>query len=267
VDDLTFDRLTRLLSTSSRRDTLRAALGALLGVALLVHPAHVGAGAGKDRRPRAASEGTASAGGTGNGAGILSGGGTGGQHGKHGRRHRHAGHGGNNRGQHKRTRDDECAKAGQHRKLGKPCCKGLSRDSTGRCRSPQSLDSPPGEDTGGSGDSNQPGGGNQSGGASSPPGGGAPPPPPPPPPPAPVCAQECSRFSATCCADGFCSCGGTCCGTKDCFVYTACGMEHELCQAPGSCEKCVPSGADSCDCEPVECPGSFINQRATIRRR
>src|SRR5687768_11052360 len=122
VDDVVFDRLTRLFSSSQpRRGTLRAALGLVLGGAVL----------GRSPDALAADDelaGEAVAG----GRGALDdlGGGSGGK--RQGSR-RKRGKGGGGDGKRKRKRRDKCTKAGKLRKDGRPCCKGLDRDSADRC--------------------------------------------------------------------------------------------------------------------------------------
>lgn len=79
-----------------------------------------------------------------------------------------------------------------------------------------------------------------------------------------------SKGAGFCCDDGFCSCGGECCGGPDCWIVTtqvSGGDEitvRELCNRPHGCLQCSDSGSQCCtDCTAsghcvspcISCPG------------
>ena len=101
LDDIAFDRLTRIFSTSrSRRTAAHAVLGTFLGYTLLGQNAGVAAESGR---------------------------------GSGGRKSKRKGKG---RGSGKGKRNDACTRAGNTPKRGKPCCKDLRRDGSGNCAAP-----------------------------------------------------------------------------------------------------------------------------------
>lgn len=204
MDDIAFDRLTRLLSTSGqRRGALRAALGLVLGGALIGRSPNVLANDGDDELADEAFAG---------GRGALGdlGRRSGGKRRRPNRRREKDRGDDENR---KRKRQNKCARAGESRKDGKPCCKGLYRDSANRCIKPRPAD--------GSGEVCDP--------------------------------KACPSDPATnergfCCPEGFCSCGGTCC--LECGIETInrggdinaqLVIEREVC-----CSTCSDSGDTCC---------------------
>lgn len=236
MDDIAFDRLTRLLSSPQpRRGALRAALASVLCGALIGRSPDALADDGEDELTDEALAG---------GRGALGnvGGGSGGN--KRGSNRRQ----GKNRGgdgDHKRKRRDKCAKAGELRKDGKPCCKGLDRDSADRCIK------------------RQPAGGSA---------GGCDP---------KACPSDPSTGNrGFCCPGGFCSCNNTCCAGPDCWISTPItpnpidtaqlqAASQEMCAPPSDCTVCPNS--DVCCFRGCALDGGCIEggQRggATIRRR
>jgi hypothetical protein len=243
VDDLKFDRLTRLFSTAeSRRSAIRVALGAVFGVALLDSSAGPHAGAEEFTERDASADGTFAGGG--NGAGTLGGGRSGGNRKRRNRR-------GANRGNDSRKRklDDKCAKAGELRKDGKPCCKGLYRDVVDRCIRPQTSDGSPG------------GGGSGGGGCD----------------PKSCPSDPVTRKAGFCCPAGFCSCGDGCCSSPDCWIYTESSTfgeqiistSKEYCsQEEAGCVPCPSADGTCCiACVNGECVPSTQRRATSIRRR
>jgi hypothetical protein len=103
LDDIAFDRLTRLFSaTGSRRGAARAIVGTLLGGALLRQNGEVVADSGRSR----------------------------------------SGKKGKGKGSGRGRRNDTCTKVGKAPKRGKPCCKGLVRDGAGQCAAAPPTDCP-----------------------------------------------------------------------------------------------------------------------------
>jgi hypothetical protein len=240
VDDIAFDRFTRLFSsTQPRRDALRIALGFVLGRVLIGGSPHALA---DDNDGELADEAIAG------GRGALDdvGGRSGGKRRRSNKKRGKDGGGNENR---KRERQDKCAKAGRLRKDGKPCCKGLYRDSADRCIKHQSAE--------GSAESCDP----------------------------LACPSDPSTGQrGVCCPGGFCSCGGVCCAGPDCWIYARNNnpnpvdsvqiqvIGQELCAPPADCPVCPASEF----CCPVGCntDGTCVEgeqgpQRgsATIRRR
>jgi hypothetical protein len=225
VDDIAFDRLTRLFSFSQpRRGTLRAALGLVLGGAVI----------GRSPDALAADDelaGEAVAGGRG-ALGDL-GGGSGGK--RQGSRRKRGKGGGD--GKRKRKRQNRCARAGELRKDGKPCCKGLYRDSADRCIRRQPEDG-------------------SAGGCD----------------PKACPSDPATKERGFCCPGGYCSCGGVCC--PECGIETTIRggdinaqlvIEREVC-----CSTCNDSG-DACCAGCAVTTGSCINRTpvggGSIRRR
>ena len=133
MDDVTFDRLTRLIGSSQpRRGAMRAALGLVFGGAVMSRNPNALAGA---RHEESAEEAFAG------GRGALDD--LGGRSGARRRRSR-------DRDQRKRNQSGQdkdnakgkekksCAEFGQKRKRGRPCCKGLVKNSSGFCVQPAS---------------------------------------------------------------------------------------------------------------------------------
>jgi hypothetical protein len=237
VDETAFDRLTRQFGAAkSRRGTLSAVLGLVLGGAL------VGRGPdalAHDRDRELAAE--AIAGGRGSLAGV------GGRRGARRRRNRQRDHRKRHRDHHKRRHrgqdktksNDEnknsCAKSGQKRKPGKPCCRGLERGRHDRCTKPATASTCVDDAS------------------------------------CPADESTVSTGPGKCCETGYCSCGGECCDGPDCWIVTtqvSGGDErivHESCTRPDNgclqcnnsdgrcCEDCTKGG----DCLPlcIECPG------------
>jgi hypothetical protein len=232
VDDIAFDRLTRLFgSAQPRRDAVRAALGYVLAGAAIGRASDALADAGDDELTAEAIAG---------GRGALGnlGGGSGGKRRARNRKRD------KDRGDEKRKRkhDDTCAKAGHLRKDGKPCCKGLYRDSADRCIKLQPA--------GGSAEVCDP----------------------------LACPSDPStKDPGFCCPGEFCSCNNTCCDGPDCWVYSESRLVgervvhivREYCTPPAGCVPC-PSTGDACcsSClENGECVPSTQRFGATIRRR
>jgi len=237
VDDIAFDCLTRLFSsTQPRRGALLAVLGVILGSSVVERPAGVLADEVNDEQAVAGGRGA-----LGNG-----GGGSGGK-----RRGSNDGRG-NDRGgneNHKRKRQDKCAKAGRLRKDGKPCCKGLYRDSADRCIKRQ-----PAESSAEACD--------------------------------PLACPSDPRTNERgyCCPGGFCSCGGLCCAGPDCWIYARNNNPNpvdsaqiqapgqELCAPPEDCPVCSASQfccPDGCNAAGT-CAGDEQGPQrgsATMRRR
>jgi hypothetical protein len=87
-----------------------------------------------------------------------------------------------------------------------------------------------------------------------------------------------STDSGRCCDDGFCSCGGECCGGPDCWIVTTeltpPGAEprrfavEEHCTPPQGCIPCPNSGETCCSaCINDECASSGPIRGGSIRRR
>jgi hypothetical protein len=231
VDDIAFDRLTRLFSSSQpRRGTLRAALGLVLGGTVIGRSPDA-LGADDDELA-----GEAVAGGRGS-LGDL-GGGFGG---KRRKSNRNQGKGGGGDGKHKRKRRDKCTKAGKLRKHGKPCCKGLDRDSAGRCIRRQP---------------NLPAGGCD---------------------PNACPSDPATKKRGFCCPGGYCSCGGVCCGGPECWTHTVyitngediLDVSSEYCSPEeAGCVLCPSSGESCCSaCVNGECASSGPIRGGSIRRR
>jgi hypothetical protein len=162
--------------------------------------------------------------------------------------------------------DDTCARAGELRKDGKPCCNDLVKDNDDRCVRPQSSDGSLG--TGGSNGGS--GGGNEGGAVAqcnlN---------------PCPPDQTTGSTDSGRCCDDGFCTCGGACCGGPDCWIHTESfpvgdgeqvrETSQEVCTpADAGCVICPITGEEVCcpDCSPEGPCGIAGQQRgASIRRR
>jgi hypothetical protein len=163
--------------------------------------------------------------------------------------------------------NDPCAKAGELRKEGKPCCNDLVKDDDDRCVRPQSSD---GSHNGGNRE-----GESDSGDGDGPSGA-----------PAGCDSSTCPSDQSTnstgpgrCCDDGFCSCGGECCGGPDCWVVrtdlpSAPGSDEplstfeELCTPPEGCIPCPRSGESCCSaCVNDECASSGPIRGGSIRRR
>jgi hypothetical protein len=222
VDDIAFDRLTRLFNSSQpRRGTLRTALGLVLGGAVI----------GRSSDALAADDelaGEAVAGGRG-ALGDL-GGGSGG---KRRRSHRKRGNGGGGDGKRKRKRQNNCAKAGQLRKIGKPCCKGLYRDSADRCIKPQPEGSAEGCD------------------------------------PNACPSDPATKKRGFCCPGGYCSCAGECC--PNCGIVSRQLREEPplFVESETCCAACSPQErcCSSCAVTTGECIKNFPIGGGSIRRR
>jgi hypothetical protein len=124
MDDIAFDRLTRLFSASrSRREAARTVIGTLVASTLLGQNGDASAESGKgsgrahgDNQPHRRSRSDD------NSAGTEARRGRGSKKGK-----------GKRKGHGKGKRNDACTKADNTPKRGKPCCEGLVRDDTGKC--------------------------------------------------------------------------------------------------------------------------------------
>jgi hypothetical protein len=124
LDDIAFDRLTRLFSASrSRRKAARTVIGTLFASTLLGQNGDVAAESGKgsgrahgDNQPHRRNRGGEDR------VGAEA------QRGRSGKKGK-----GKRKGDGKGKRKDACTKAGNPPKRGKPCCKGLILDGTGQC--------------------------------------------------------------------------------------------------------------------------------------
>jgi hypothetical protein len=233
VDDIAFDRLTRLFSSpQQRRGAIRTALGFVLGGALIGRSPHALADDNDDELA-----GEAIAGGRG-ALGSVGGGSGGRRRGKRGRHQRKRGQGGQGNKDSNGRDKDSCAKVGEKRKDGKPCCKGLERDANGHCAHPL---------TSSQCDPN-------------------------------FCPRDQSTNSTgpgICCESGFCSCGGACCSGPDCWVLTTDltppGGEvrrlvvEELCTPPDRCFPCGSNEECCSSCNP--CIPNTQRRASSIRRR
>jgi hypothetical protein len=203
LDGIAFDRLTRRLGSSrSRRSALRTALGLVLGGSVIARTSDALA---DDREDELASEAIAG----GRGALDKLGGGSG-----DARRRRHRKRGTNRDDENRKKKPrDKCARAGELRRDGKPCCKGLYRDSADRC-----IKSQPTDGSTGICDPN-------------------------------ACPSDpATKERGFCCPEGYCSCGGQCC--PECGIETInrrgdinakVVSEREVC-----CATCIDSGDTCC---------------------
>ena len=226
VDDVAFDRLTRLFSSSQpRRGTIRTALGLVLGGTVIGRSPDALAADDDELAGEAVAGGRGSLGDLGGGFG-----------GKRRKSNRKQGKGGGGDGKRKRKRQNKCARAGELRKDGKPCCKGLLRDSADRCIRRQPEGSAAGCDPN-------------------------------------ACPSDPATMErGFCCPGGFCSCGGLCC--PECGIETKrigdninaqAVIEREVC-----CTTCSDTG-DTCCAGCAETTGFCIFHTpfrgGSIRRR
>ena len=222
MDHSAFDRLTRQFGSSkSRRGTLRAALGLVLGGAVIGRSSDALAADDDELAGEAVAGGRGSLGDLGGGSG-----------GKRKGSNRNRGKGGDK--DRKQKRRDECAKAGQKRKRGKPCCKGLDRDSVGRCIKRQPEGSAGGCD------------------------------------PNSCPSDPATKKRGFCCPGGYCSCGGQCC--PECGIESKnfgddinaqLVSEREVC-----CTTCSDSGDTCCaGCVDGNCIFHTPFRGGSVRRR